>query len=385
MECLNIDSRMILNWRITDYIEAKTDNFKITERLAIFDLDCTIIQPIGGGFKYKDASDWEFLYENVRKKLLNISKDGYCIIIITNQAGIEKKQTKIDEWKSKIEQVVEKINLPIWLLCSKSHDRYRKPIPTFFNIIVNILEQKNLKIDMNESFYCGDAAGRLCKKKDHSDTDLKFAKNCNLRFFTPERFFLNDDNQTLVLSYPSLKGIDIETKKNNIKAVVKKNDKELVVMSGYPGSGKSYVSNEFEKLGYGIINRDTAKTIKKCLVECETLMKSGKSVVIDNTNPDIKSRSVYLKLADKYGYKKRSLTMTTPMDISKHNNYYRSFGKDLGPVANNDDNKHDHVPDLVYHIYNKRFEPPTENEGFDTIERVTTGRPKDKSYDLFYF
>lgn len=45
---------------------------------------------------------------------------------------------------------------------------------------------------MEESFYCGDAAGRKQKPfNDHSDDDMCFAIKLQLRFFTPEMLFLD--------------------------------------------------------------------------------------------------------------------------------------------------------------------------------------------------
>ena len=51
-----------------------------------------------------------------------------------------------------------------------------------------------VEVDLKESFYCGDAAGRPAtknKEKDFSDSDLKFAKNTGLKFYTPESLFLD--------------------------------------------------------------------------------------------------------------------------------------------------------------------------------------------------
>ena len=50
-----------------------------------------------------------------------------------------------------------------------------------------------MEIDMKQSFYCGDAAGRPARngvKKDFSDADLKFGAKIGLKFHTPESFFL---------------------------------------------------------------------------------------------------------------------------------------------------------------------------------------------------
>ncbi len=53
-----------------------------------------------------------------------------------------------------------------------------------------------MEISYEDSFYCGDAAGRPAhwdgskRKKDFSASDRLFAMNLNLKFFTPEEYFL---------------------------------------------------------------------------------------------------------------------------------------------------------------------------------------------------
>ena len=53
----------------------------------------------------------------------------------------------------------------------------------------------NAKIDVKESFYCGDAAGRPAtqtREKDFSADDKAFAANVGLTFHTPESLFLGE-------------------------------------------------------------------------------------------------------------------------------------------------------------------------------------------------
>lgn len=51
-------------------------------------------------------------------------------------------------------------------------------------------------MNIEQSFYCGDAAGRPVncepnkKKKDFAVSDRLFAMNLNLKFYTPEEYFL---------------------------------------------------------------------------------------------------------------------------------------------------------------------------------------------------
>lgn len=50
------------------------------------------------------------------------------------------------------------------------------------------------ELDMSQSFYCGNQAGRpetSTRTKDSSADDKKFASNIELKFQTPESFFLD--------------------------------------------------------------------------------------------------------------------------------------------------------------------------------------------------
>lgn len=67
---------------------------------------------------------------------------------------------------------------------------------------------------MAQSFYCGDAAGRVAnwapgKKKDHSMADKLLAENLNLRFYTPEQFFLGHSIANVPMSKPDFNPKDL--------------------------------------------------------------------------------------------------------------------------------------------------------------------------------
>lgn len=73
-------------------------------------------------------------------------------------------------------------------LAATESDQYRKPGVGMWKYLKDDIFQE-YKIDMKESFYCGDAAGRpktASRSKDFSDSDIKFAHNIGLKFYTPE-------------------------------------------------------------------------------------------------------------------------------------------------------------------------------------------------------
>lgn len=340
--------------------------FNKINKFACFDLDDTLITTKSGNTFATDGNDWKFLYKNVDEKLYEIYDDKFIIVIITNQAGLLKKTggVDVDTWKAKINTIVNAINVPIIIFASLGHDHYRKPFTTFWDMLNN--KRKVSK----DSFYCGDACGR---KTDFSDSDIKFAHNCGIKFMLPENLFNKEKIIPPEIQYP----IDFETIPKEQKFVFTPQKKEMIIMIGMPGSGKStFVKNHIEPHGYGVINRDTAKTIPKCIKECEKFISKGQSVVIDNTNPSIDAREKFTSIAIKNKYTLRCFIMTTDIQLAKHNALYRQYITN-GAV--------EHIPDLVYNMYKKKYVEPTSKEGFTEIIKLdyVLDNCSDK-YKLYY-
>ncbi len=112
------------------------------------------------------------------------------------------------------------------------------------------------------------------------------------------------------------------------------------------------------------------KTKKKCIEKARLAFEKNKSVVIDNTNPDILTRMEYTTLAQEYNYKNiRCIILNTDILLAKHLNNVRHIYSN-GTIPK--------VHDIAYNIYKKNFIKPMKTEHFDIIETV------DFVFDLDY-
>lgn len=327
-------------------------NYKtnINKDIVLFDLDDTLIK-----FNLK-SSDYSLMYLNTIEKLKELSTDNN-ILIISNQKQLNKKEM-YDVFMKKIEKLFTNINISIEIYISIKNDKYRKPN-------TGLYYKFRQKYIGHIKYYCGDALGR---KGDFSDTDLKFALNLNIPIRSPEEVFINNAIETRYIRYPRL-----NKKQCKFEYVSKR--KEMIIMVGYPGSGKSTIANTiFEEafckdIPYKIINRDTLKTIQKCIKETITALKYNMSVIIDNTNPSKESRKIFIDIAKKYNYKVKAIIINTSYLESLHRNYYRhiKYNKPL-------------IPEIAYRIFKSKYEPPILKEGIDSI--ITS---EINIYDIDYF
>lgn len=352
----------------TELISVKSSNFIVNKNIACFDIDGTIIKTKSGAKFAKDKNDWVFLYDNTKEILKKISKN-YNIVFMSNQGGIGKGKQTANDWCDKISDIIIKINLPICAYAAPENNKYRKPSIGMWHAFA---KEYGLSNDlMEQSFYCGDAGGRIKgwkkrMKKDFSDSDRKFAMNLGLTFYSPEELFLGEEPTKKW----ELKGLNPSNIPDLIKGnkLIKpekiiRNEQQLIINVGFPGSGKSTFSKQFIGDKWIIANQDTCKTSAKCLKLCKEGIINGKSIIIDNTNPDKKTRKKYIDVAKSINKNIHitCLHFTTPMEIAQHNNKYRNFESN---------NKVKRIPDMVYYIFRKKLEIPEKNEGINKIIQI---------------
>ncbi|KAG8035916.1 hypothetical protein G9C98_003042 [Cotesia typhae] len=340
-----------------------SSNCEAKSKIAGYDLDNTLITTKSGYVFPQNESDWKILYPNIPKKLKELMGNGFKIVVFTNQNGIESGKTNITEFKRKIEAVTEKLDLPLQVFVSGSRDLNRKPLIGMWQHLAEH-ENDGVEIDYSTSFFVGDAAGRpknwmLKAKKDHSSADRLFAINLGVKFQTPEEHFLGYGKAKFEMP-------KFDPRKPINQSVFEPSDSlnsssglEVILMVGGPGSGKSFVVENYLKT-YVHVNRDKLGSWQKCIALMEKSLNDGKSVIIDNTNPDLASRKRFIDVAVNKKVPIRCFIMTTTPEHAKHNNKFRELT----------DKNHTVVSNIIINSYYKNFVQPKKDEGYSQLVKV---------------
>ncbi|KFD53225.1 hypothetical protein M514_05935 [Trichuris suis] len=339
-----------------------------SNKIAGFDLDGTIINTMSGRVYPTDAADWTFAKGNVVSKLRQLPKDGYNVVIFTNQKGISSGRMPEEEFQSKLERIANVLCIPFVCYASTRDDFYRKPRLGMWERYC-ATENSNAQVNMEWSVFVGDAAGRraeLNRPKDHSCADRLFALNAGLRFQTPEEFFMGRPPETYKMPAFNPKALTIRPIEQLLEPTgspLTTGKQEVIILVGVPGSGKSYFFTKYLKPhGFVHVSLDVLANSNRCIKYVEESLEQGNSVVIDNTNADRKSRATYVALAKKANVDCRCFVMNVTFEHARHNNAYRRI---LGT-----DKAHNTVTDVVMSTCKARFEEPTLSEGFSSIVRA---------------
>lgn len=284
----------------------------VTPSVACYDVDGTLITPNDSSKTWSEGiDDWHFregMLEEVKANQLK----GMTILLFTNQARKVNKHVTL----ARLEKVAIAIGEVVVFVATEK-DEYRKPGKGMWQLMREMME---VEIDLSQSFYCGDASGL---SGSFSDSDAKFAEAVGLPFRLP--LGIEEEQTPKKLDIPLVSG------------------QEMVILVGVQGSGKTWIAtNHFSD--YTHISKDLQGTSHLKLLK--SAMAEGKSVVIDNTNPTVAGRAVYLELAKEKRMSVRIVEITTPLPLCKHRNEMRDKP----------------VPSIAYAMYKKNYQAPTEEE-----------------------
>jgi bifunctional polynucleotide phosphatase/kinase len=128
---------------------------------------------------------------------------------------------------------------------------------------------------------------------------------------------------------------------------------EIVIMIGFPGSGKSsYIRENFDTAYYHIVDGDRYKTPKTMLKQA-SLFVDQRSIVFDSTGYSAVKRAAFIQFARDHRLPVRAVWISTSLKDSQAQNDLR------GAAGGN------HVPEEAYQFYATAFEEPNEEEGFE--------------------
>lgn len=347
-------------------------------KIAAFDMDGTLITTKTGKKFPIDSNDWKWLFPEIIPKLRQLAEDNYHLVVFTNQKGLSSKKTPPKDLEIKFQAIRQELLIHIDFVASSKDDYYRKPLTGMWDFLLERYKYQESQIDRENSFYVGDAAGRpdgwkFGKLKDFSASDRYFAHNIKLSFFTPEQFFLKDEHSLPELPVNPIseymKSCDLivanKLKSNfllHIDSLVYENIPLMIIMIGPPSSGKSSLAKEIIEHCENDavrINQDTFKTSAKCLKATKEALNNRQTMVIDNTNASKSGRHNYLSLLKDYpDYEAIAVIMNIPKNIVNFLNYFRV------EATKGECQK---IPSVAYNVFYKKYEEPTEDEGFEYI------------------
>lgn len=166
------------------------DGLKASEKIAAFDFDGCLVKT---SVRKVGADAWSLHYSTIPEKLQSYYNNGYKLVIFTNESNIDRwknsRQKAVDSKLGRLEGFINRVKVPmqVFVACGieGTGDAFRKPKSGMWRLMERHFNS-GIVIDMEQSFYVGDAAGRI---DDHSDADIGFAKEVGLKFHLPEDFF----------------------------------------------------------------------------------------------------------------------------------------------------------------------------------------------------
>ncbi|CAM4551379.1 unnamed protein product [Leuciscus chuanchicus] len=257
--------------------------------VAGFDIDSCIITTKFGEVFPTSPDDWKILFPEIQPRLASLLKKGYKVVFFTNQMGISRGKLRPEVFKSKAEDILQTLQLPIQV----------NDTLTTYTIVFRSLGS--------------------------------FALNIGLQFHTPEEYFLGW--KPAQFSLPEFDPRKLDSKMRLYDppdTSLTSTKQEVIVAVGFPGCEPFF--------------SDMLGSWQQCVSACERALKEGQSVAVDNTNPDPESRKRYVDVSQSAGVPCRCFNFSTSLEQAKHNNRFR----EMIPSAT----KHVHVNDMVFHSYN---------------------------------
>ena len=286
-----------------------------------------LIRPKDLSSYFKSHGKYDLYNNNVISKLQQLIK-AKCNVQLMGYYTTANQRKAIELFEKELNDIKGLKNIPITYINETSNeDNIETFIATFQNI------------DKNNSFIIGESLDI------EQISDVKYVSSMN--------YFFDDEITVDKNKFSQFKKISVPT---------------IIMLSGFPGSGKSTISKEFTEMNYKLIDGDKLSSIKMMNQVLE-LMKKKESIIIDGTFLTKKSRKTYIDMIknESEEYDILMIEVTTDSFESFVRNVKRSRDKKSGRNM---------IPLKVYQDFLKKYQSPMLNEGFTAIHQY----PKKTSY-----
>jgi bifunctional polynucleotide phosphatase/kinase len=154
--------------------------------------------------------EWSFTFPDVPRILRNYWDQGYKVVIMSNQYVLSEQYDNVYDdpvpvkratWIRKMIEVCGNISemageiVPLQVIGSLQQDVYEKPCPGMWQVMASF-NSPHVQHFCNESFFVGDAAGRIRSTTtsengaDFAATDYQFARAAGVTHYVPEQIFI---------------------------------------------------------------------------------------------------------------------------------------------------------------------------------------------------
>ena len=350
--------------------------------MAAFDFDDTLITAAVGSKWTRSATGWSWWHSSVPSKLKSLHAQGFNLVVISNQGNIslkenaktlQKDQLSLANLKNQFSAVTKQLELPITFYGATSQDQYRKPRTGMWKRMQQDLGLESAdSIDLDQSFFVGDAGGRAKmdkRNKDHACSDRDLAANIGIKFLTPEEYFLEQPAESFGRDFDPkdiLQEVLGDFDESSRRGLTRQHPLEIIIFCGSPASGKSSLYwKHFQPLGYERVNQDLLKTRDRCLKVARDNLESGKPIVVDNTNRNEEARAYWIRLAKEFRVPIRCIHLTASTRLCQHNDCIRALS-----TGSSNPEKRSMLPSIAFRGFAQSFVEPKIEEGFQDVVKV---------------
>lgn len=280
------------------------------ENIVFIDFDSTVF--VGGNrFQGVDPQPME---ENICAIRAFTKKLDAQVIIVTNQGWTNVSPCEILLRLNNGARylVGAGINI-IGIYCSPGPDFYKKPLPGMARLALYSYAGS----EKPALYMIGDAAGR---EGDHSDADIKFARNIGAMFYTPEKLKNPDLEETYPAPFDWSRHFKNLRGKPQIQPVFQY---EVMILCGLQGSGKTFLAKSLEnaaaaaKISCVRVSGDETRG-KYSLALKKAIATRPRLVICDRTHYSPEQRAEVIEIARAQSYSVHLVRLAEPLELTKH-------------------------------------------------------------------